>query len=178
MRRLFLLTCIMLLYTCNYAWADEVFLNDGQRYEGEIVKEDEKSVMLETSQGKMFINKSDILHVERYKPEAEHSGESHTMMGKITSFFKQLPKNNWYLVRVKFNKIHNTIFTRLEKNRIYRYVAEKRQIKRFKRDNYGFYNFAVYMILFILTVLFISGTKTIITFFLRHIYGVKSKYDV
>ncbi len=178
MKKIVIVSLIVFLLGYSYVWADEVFTHDGRRFQGVISEEGEDYYMMKTKEGTIILNKSDILHLERHEDNKEHVEERDNFITKTIKYFKQLPKNDWYIVRVSLLRIHTYIFSFLEKNRIYRYFADKKMAQKFRRQNFKYYYFAVYMLLFITISVCFSIIKGSIFFIFRKMFGVRKRYDM
>ena len=176
MYKVILFLGIVLLLLCQSISADEIFTHDGRRYQGIISEEGSDYYLMKTNEGTIILNKSDILHIEQQADNREYDVEQRSIKEKIIDFFQQLPKNDWYIVRVTFLRIHVRIFSFLEKNRIYRYFADKKLVQRFRRDNYKYYYFAVYMALFVAITGVFAIVKGIVIGIFRRFFGVKRRF--
>jgi len=172
-----LIAGIILICLCHYAAADEVFVRDGTRYTGIVAEEDDMSLMLQTPEGTLILNKSDIVHVER-SSEAEREQmreESKKSFSEETvAFIQEGPKN----VKRYLLTCHRNIFLFLEKNRIYQFVAFQPIVRQFKNKSYRYYYFAVYMVLLIIVTLICSGIKNCVMVIVRKIFRIKQRYDI
>ena len=176
MYKIIIFSGIVLLLLCHYVNADEIFTHDGRRFQGIISEEGSDYFIIKTNEGTVILNKSDVLHIEQQADSKEYGREKRNAIERIIDFFKQLPKNNWHTLRVFFLRIHTRIFSFLEKNQLYRYCADKKMVQKFRRDNYKFYYFAVYMALFITITGIFAIVKGMILGILRRFFGVKRRY--
>ncbi|MBU1863387.1 MAG: hypothetical protein KKH94_06990 [Candidatus Omnitrophica bacterium] len=155
-------------------WADEIFMNDGERYEGVIVEEHDADIVVKVSKGTMILNKSDIAHIEQSSIEEQKKNFFETAV----EYVKSLRKNNWYLFRIKVRRIHNRIFSILKKNVLFQFVARMKGVIKFRSENYGAYCFAVYMVLLIVVTLIFAALRDIIMKIIRRVFKLKQRYDI
>ena len=178
MHKIVSISFVMLLFAYSYACADEIFTHDGRRFQGVISEEGKDYYIMRTKEGTIILNKNDVLHLERDTDKEQYVAEKGNFITKAHQYVRQLPKNNWYLLRVNLLRIHTLIFSFLEKNKLYRYFADKRAIQKFRRENYKYYYFVVYMALFITITVCLTIIKNSIMYIFRRLFGVKRRYDM
>ncbi|MCK5346643.1 MAG: hypothetical protein KAR20_24705, partial [Candidatus Heimdallarchaeota archaeon] len=178
-----MLASLAIVLFVSIALADEVFTENGERYKGTIIEEDEVSVTIKTNEGTMFINRNDIIHIEKEKIQEEKDEFSTTCIvrEKVKSsvdFLKKIPQNNWCIVRNLFYSMHCKLFVFLEKQTMYQYISSSQGSRNLRRENYKAYFFAVYMVLMIILAVVFSIVQSIVKSAVCKIFGIKMRYDV
>ncbi|TET35858.1 MAG: hypothetical protein E3J72_10155 [Planctomycetota bacterium] len=83
-RLLVLCLCLLFLTFAASAGADVIHLKDGKKIEGEIISENEKEVVIETSYGERTISRDDIRKIEYDRPrEAETAILTHKQFTEL-----------------------------------------------------------------------------------------------
>jgi len=175
MIRLGFVMLVVLLLICSYLWADEVFMQDGTRFRGVVTEETAESISLKTEEGTVILNRNDIKHIERHEgDEPPQKGFFATSIATIQS----LPRNNWFIVRKAFLRVHNGIFAFLQRRRVYQYISTRESVEQFRGKSLGAYYFAVYMIVVIIITILVSVIKNTIMTVIRRVFGIKQRYDL
>lgn len=157
--------------------ADEVFLKNGQRFKGQVIEETEEVLVMRVGEDTITFNKATVLHLE-HGELAKEDLPSKKKEFHLGQFFRNLKKDNWHAVRRYFYKIHNRIFSVLEKNALYQRIANKKAIKDFRMKGRRNYFFGVYMVLLLIVSFILKIIKDTIMGILRKIYGVERRYDI
>jgi len=170
-----LMGCLFLVVVMSI-YADDVYTKEGKKFVGSIIEETDESLTVETENGIVLVNKTDLMHVE--KSETEESTEpAKNIIDTIKKVYHKVSRNKWFYVRRRVKRFHTKLFLELNKNRIYQLVTGLKGVERFRDENYKSFVFAVYMVLLLIVGMILTFIQKMFYKAYCKIKGIKPRYD-